>query len=413
MHNHLIYTRKSARHGGVLITTLIISTIVASMIAGLGSLLTSYYSRSMDETNYVSAINLAEAGINYEIRRISASVSNADLPGTGTLLGTTVTFGNGSFRVYCTMSDGSTTWDKSTIPFCIISTGISASESRTVKISCTSNYNSGGTASIFAVTSGTANGNPTMTGTVATNGTLSFYGNPTVTGDVVFNGSGAGWAIDDSINSYTKITNPNAVTWPTVSQIALSQFPATGATAPGGLTYLSLHNDNLTASPIILLNTLLLSGSSTTTLVGKPGGANYYLTSLAMSGSGTFAFNNTNGPITVWVGPAGGSGTFTLSGGVAAVKMSTNPANAVRFYVATTSGVTLTGNSELDAGVYNVTGAGATTTIEGTANLYGTVICDKFIFNGTPDIIATAGYFTPSGSATYLYNNSWSESSGM
>ena len=401
-----------ARHGGILITTLIVSTIIASMLAGMGSLLISYYSRSLGETNYANAINLADAGLNYEIRRITANVSNADLPGSTAPLGSTVAFGNGSFRVYCTMSDGLTSWDKATTPFCILSTGISGTVSRSVKISATSSSNSSGTAAIFAVVSGILNGNPTVTGTVGTDGTLNFNGTPTVTGGVIFNGSGSGWNPQPS-KSYSSVTNSSAVSWPTTSQVALSMFPNSGATAPGGLSYLSIHNDNLTASPIILLNTLLLNGIGTTTLVGKPGGSNYYLTSLIMNGNVSFAFNNTNGPINVWVGPAGGSGTFTLNGGVASVKMSADPTKAVRFYVATTSGVTLNGNSELDAGVYNVTGTGATTTFNGTANLYGTVICDKFILNGTPNVVATPGYFAPSGSGSYEFGNSWVETGGM
>lgn len=405
--------RRSATRGGVLITTLVISTIVASMLAGLGTLLSSYYSRSVNEMNYASAINLADAGVNYEIRKISANASSADLPGSTTPLGSLVSFGNGSFRVYCTMADGTTSWDKSTSPFCIIATGISGSVSRTVQISAASSSGGGGTAGLFAIVSGTMSGSPDVNGSIATDGTLDFNGMPNITGDVIFDGPSARYINPPGCGAPSTISNPNAVSWPTVSNVALSLFPATGATAPGGLAYLATHNDNLLAVPPILGTTISLSGSSTVSLVGKPGGSNYYLTSLTASGNSGITFNNLLGPITVWVGPAGGSGTFTLTGGTATVKMATDPTKAVRIYVATTSGASLTGKSELDAGVYNVTGGTSTLAMSGNSSIYGTVIADKFTFSGNTTVNATSGYFTPSGVGNYLYNNAWVEKNGM
>src|SRR5579862_9987603 len=78
------------------------------MLAGLGTLIISYYSRVTTESVYASTIDLADAGINYELRRINQNVANADLPSTGTPPGSTVAFGGGTFNVYCTMTDGVT-----------------------------------------------------------------------------------------------------------------------------------------------------------------------------------------------------------------------------------------------------------------------------------------------------------------
>src|SRR5579862_4993758 len=100
------------RHrGGILLSVLCIATVIATILAGLGTLIVSYYSRVTTESIYSSAINLADAGINYELRRISQNVANADLPTAGTPPGSTVSFGGGTFRVYCTMADGATSWD--------------------------------------------------------------------------------------------------------------------------------------------------------------------------------------------------------------------------------------------------------------------------------------------------------------
>ena len=90
------------------------------------------------------------------------------------------------------------------------------------------------------------------------------------------------------------------------------------------------------------------------TFYGKAGGANYYVTSMTMKGNSSITFDNTAGPITIWQGTT--DGTLTISGGVASVSMSSDPSKAVRIYAAAAGGVTLNGNSELDAGVYNVTG---------------------------------------------------------
>ena len=169
-------------------------------------------------------------------------------------------------------------------------------------------------------------------------------------------------------------------------------FQNNGATAPGGLWYLATRNDNGLSSPPITGNSISLAGSDSMTFVGKPGGANYYVTSMSMKGNSTVSFDNTAGPITIWQSTADGS--LTISGGVAAVKMSTDPTKAVRIYAAATGGITLNGNSELDAGVYNVTDGLATTTMNGTGTIYGTIICDNFVINGNNTISATLGYFT-------------------
>ena len=132
---------------------------------------------------------------------------------------------------------------------------------------------------------------------------------------------------------------------------------------------------------------------------------------MSFGGNVNVVFNNTNGPITVWQGTAGG--TLSLNGGVAAISMSTNPADAVKFYAATTSGVSIGGTDELDAGVYNVTNGTSTTTLNGTGTVNGAIVCDKFTFNGNITLNAQSGYFSIPGTSTYTFNNSYSEVNGL
>ena len=307
MHTHLKLRRTTVRRGGVLITTLIISTIVASMLAGMGTLLTSYYSRAVDETNYANAINIADAGINYEIRRITANVSNADMPGTTAPYGSLVSFGNGSFRVYCTMSDGTTAWDKTTTPFYVFSTGISGATSRSVRVSC-SGYDTGTMPqlSVFGTNSFNfhAPGITVTSGDIGTNGSMSLHGH-VPNGNCYICGSGASGSGAGA--GCPTINLANALNFPTVSAVALSMFPNSGATAPGGLSYLALHNDNSKVGLPLLLPGIL--GSITLT-----GPGNYYLTSLNLVGTSVLTCNNTNGPINIWVGPQGGLGTVNFDG---------------------------------------------------------------------------------------------------
>ncbi len=399
------------RRGGILITTIMMSAVIAAMIAGLGTLLVSYYSRTSDEMSYADALNHAEFGLNYELKQISTSVASADMPGTSSPLGTAIPFGNGTCYVYCTMMDGTTTWDKSVTPFKITSTAIVKGVSRTLQITAKTSVGNS-FAGLFAVGSGTMTGNASISGSVSTNGTLNVGSNNSITGGVIFNGAAAGWAGGTPSIPFTAL--PNAVVWPTSSQVALGLFPNSGATAPGGYSYLAVHNDNLLAVPPIVGGSISLSSSQTVTLVGKPGGSNYYLTNLNMSGQSYLTFNNLLGPITIWYGPVGGNKSFTLTGGSAAVKMGTDASKAVKIYVATTGVVTLTGGSETDVGIYDVTGGTSLISLAGnSAMTNATVICDRFSMTGTSSITTPSGYFATPGLGGYQFSGGWHEPNPM
>ena len=203
--------RLRAKRGGILLTVLIFAVVIATMLGGLGSLIISYFSRVTTESEYASSINLADAGANYEFRKINENISNADLPSTAT----SISLGSGTFKAYCTMSDGVTAWDKSTTPFYVISTGTIGSVSRSIKVNATADSGTGGPVGVFAVVSGDTsidNGTPVVNGSVATDGTLDFTGHPTVTGNVTFYGSTAGVSIPLPLATHTvPYTTLNAV----------------------------------------------------------------------------------------------------------------------------------------------------------------------------------------------------------
>src|SRR6266571_582043 len=102
--------RIRSRRGGVLLTTLAFVVVISVIMAGMATLSVSYYARAGVESDYAAALDLAEAGVNYELRKISANAGNADQAGSHSPPGVTYSLGNGTFTVYCINKDGSVPW---------------------------------------------------------------------------------------------------------------------------------------------------------------------------------------------------------------------------------------------------------------------------------------------------------------
>ncbi|MCL5283863.1 MAG: hypothetical protein M1330_04020 [Armatimonadetes bacterium] len=392
---------KRAGRGSALITALFFILIVSTLLMGISTLAVSHEGLAVTESDYAASLDVAEAGINYELRKISQDASNADqYPGSS------FSMNLGDFSVYCTNTDGSTPWNQPG-SVTVISTGTVDGISRTIKITAVQ-QDGGGKYAVYALQSGIANGHPTTIASYrSTNGSLLFNGNPTVNGTVVFNGSGTGWSGTDP-GIYSEQHFPNQVIWPTVDQVANQQFP------DGGLSYVANHNNN-NLVPQIVNDQVVANGNTVVTFYGVPGGANYYLTNLILNGSSTIYFDNTNGPITLWFGPNGGTSTITFNGGSAAIRMSDDQSNPVRMYVATTSDFVMNGNTELDAGVYdyNANASGQTwgTVVDnGNPVVDGSIIATSVILNGYPTINYSGEFFSPLSTGYYGFdNNSWFE----
>ena len=93
---------------------------------------------------------------------------------------------------------------------------------------------------------------------------------------------------------------PRTMDWPTVSEIALESFPN------GGLTYLKYNNDNLSVVPPIIGNTI------NRTVVLTAG--NYYVERMNVTGTDLIIFDNTLGPVNIWIGPYAGMQQNTFRG---------------------------------------------------------------------------------------------------
>lgn len=183
---------------GITLITAIAFTLVVSIILGvMGTFVVTHYARATVEGDYADSLNLAEAGLNYEIRWISLDTTDPTrahqkeenvalgLPGpyTGTIPGVP-----GSFTVYITKYDESDPTGPGTSPwqppydFLLTSIGTVNGIDRAVRVrgvrkSVFDEY------AIYAIEGGT------FGGAGAAKGATRIYGDVGTNGELTFNGS--------------------------------------------------------------------------------------------------------------------------------------------------------------------------------------------------------------------------------
>ena len=248
-----------------------------------------------------------------------------------------------------------------------------------------------------------------IVGDVGTNNLLSFSGSPGISGSVYFDGPNAGWAGGTPFG-YTVVTSAQAQTWATVDEIALKKFPA-GTYGSGGMTYLALSNNNASASPPIANNSI----TSSVTLVG-PG--DYYVTNIDLHGQEQIHFDNTNGPVNIWIGPSNGTGTATFRGGTGAISAVTDPTKINNIYVATNSGINMAGNETVDAVIYayNKTSAGTefgSVLFSGNPTINGQVLGNEVDINGNVTVNYIQGVNRATNYAFWGFDDQWMEVNGL
>jgi Tfp pilus assembly protein PilX len=397
---------RRCQHGGVLISALAFVAITSLLLVGMATVTVSHFARARTEKDYEAALGLAEAGVNYELRKLSANTSSADQGGSSS----TYSLGSGTYTVYCSNKDGSAPWIVPN-PLYVTSSGTVNGVTRTVRISA-KGYDWTGKYAVYSIdrTSVWNGSSAYVTGDVATNKGFDFSGTPGINGTVYFNGPNAGWAAGSKTTGYTVAYNSQPVTWPTVDELANKKFPA-GTYGAGGLLYLATNNDNAKANPPIV-------GNSITDNVTLKGPGNYYLTNIDLNGQEKISFDNTNGPVNIWIGPSGGSGTANFRGGTGAISATADPTKMNNIYVATTTGVNLAGDETLDGVVYafNKDGAGneyGEVLISGNPVINGQVLSDQVDINGNVTINYVQGVNKPSNYAYWGFDDQWTEINGM
>jgi len=153
-------TNRSIRErGSALISALAIVAMTSLLMSGVCVLATSHTTRQRREADYELAMQLAEAGVNYEINYYTnnSAVHTSSSPATGSISGIV-----GSYSVY---SDASN-------PTLVTATGTVGGITRKVSVSVSGSSVFDGNFAVFGTQQVNLNGN-TITGTVGSNSTVN------------------------------------------------------------------------------------------------------------------------------------------------------------------------------------------------------------------------------------------------
>ena len=389
-----------------MISALVFVVVISMLLAGIGTLSLSHYSRVKVDADFSDALNVAEAGANYEFNKISKLSLSADPKGSTN--GVTYPFGAGSFTVYVTNRDG-TVWTPGS-PLTLVSRGTLNGTSRTISV--TGKPYTGGTGGdyeVYIVKTGIWQSKGHITGDIGTNGTLTGSDPVAVAGKVTLNGSAA--SANSSIVATSRVYAPNPIVWPTVHAIAAGNFP-------GGLPWLATHNDNSLCSTIH--SNAISTGGGTISFPGKAGGANYYLTGFVVTGACTITVNNTLGPVNLWLGPDGAAGSFSGNPNFdfrSTVNVNTtvaDPTKPFTVYDSTTGPFTIESDGTMFMNIYayNVDGFGSyigDVDFRSPTTLKGAVLANTIKFEAEGYILNNGSYFSAPGAGYYGYDDAWVE----
>lgn len=326
-----------SQQGGALLTTLVLSLVVSLLLAAAGAVAISYYSRSAREIDYAAAIQAADAGVNWQLREISLDPSDttrpcqADAPCSGSVAGTPATY-----TVFITNEDGSSPWVAPNTGI-LTSDGTYNNVTRRIQIkgskkSIFDEY------AIFSTYSGagvevlTFNGTGSIiNGNVGSNGAADSDSAAQINGILTLLGGTA----SGSTSGSNVVTEPTAMNWPTVDEIA-------NATFSGGLSWLRTNNNNGNIKQFAAGNTSLdaavsanfptsgsnmykLRTSNFNSLNNAPAGVtwddsfansmegtktmifpagDYYFEEVDVAGGNSIMIDNRNGPVRIWVNQA-------------------------------------------------------------------------------------------------------------
>ena len=449
------------QNGGVLITALIFTAIISLFALGVAMIATSHLSRSTVEADYATAIQLADAGINHEIRFLSADTSNPaqahqEFPGNGqpgAYVGTMTGIpGGGSFRVSVMNLDGSGPWAAPN-PIRIRSTGTVNGISRTVEIT---GKRAGifGEYAIYSTVSGSISGNNSIIhGNVGTNGAFAFNGGaatPNIQGELTFNGfpannpvtnPGADKGFEEGPNVWW---NPDPVQWPTVDEIANQLFPQ------GGLSWLKTNNSNANvkqfnvSDPNSLIANAITFGISTAVLDNqsfsrastsqnvedKVGGnryqngyeglfgrnvlifgpGDYYLKGVKLTNTANngILIDNASGMVRIWIDGGNAKDSLDLP-----VMFTSTDKNKFRLYYNNCNELSILGNSTFNGSIYaHRDGCTSAIKIGGNSTVNGSVIGMEIVLQGNSVINFPnngAGSADDDFTLFYGFANTWRE----
>lgn len=369
------------QQGVALPLALVAVLLISMLLAGALMLSVSHLSLTHTKSSYANAMNLAEAGINWELWKISRDLSSADnTPATVELPGGSVR----SFTVHVEAYPGGGAW--TTLgPFSVISTGIVDGVPRTVRI-VARGYGLSGLYALFGIDSLSVGGNATVNGASGTNNDVNVTGGPNINGNFIYAGPDAGGDQVTVTPPAQVFTAPLAEDFPTVNELANQRaWEKYGVHTTLGVDFFATsndgtpYNDNVTirdanGAPVDTsgygIQWQHLPQAGTTLWDGTPVPANlqnaniivlrpgdYYLEGLDVQGNRGIFIDDLEGIVNVWLGPSGGSGGMDMING---------------------GSIFFTSHDSSNFHLYQ--GSRRTLVMEGTMDFYGSV----FAYNG-PD----------------------------
>ena len=378
---HLViwdYDRRQCNRdrGAVLVIVLMFTAILAAL--GTGAYLTSSNELKISNNykNRKQAFYEAEAGLQYAMSRIENALAQETLclsgntvnvnfaPPAGFSFDTITTLSRlDSTRCYWFQVTGHSDNASSTVKAVIARDtffhwGVFGNDSVTIENGV----------SVYSYDSRTAT-NPTPIdstgeGDVGSNGQVSLFNYTYVDGDVALGDDGAGvkGTYDPHGSPGPTIIGQEGMDVDHVSPEPLGAVG--GALATDFETYgNSINNDNAGASPAIDGNSIDLSNGQTTTLVGKAGGSNFYLTRLTLATGATLNIDTSLGPVNIYV-----TGALDAKHG-SAINTSGQPTD-VTIYSNATDDITFENGGDLKGAVY---APYAKVEIENSGDFYGMI----------------------------------------
>lgn len=414
--------QRSKRQGAALITALAFVSIFSVIVGGVAYYAVGSNTLANREADYASAIHLADAGLNYELRNISKNqfnpggftVPTANAPDTGSISGV-----SGSFSVWVTDVDGNA-WNPSKGEMILYAKGTVNGVTRQITARGTHGDGLFDNYAVYALNGVNFNGSgSSVIGNLGTNGTYT-GANTATTGQIGLNGPNAG-----GVSGSNVIVNPDPVYFPTVDQIVTATFPG----PPSGWAWLSSHNNNANARTF-QGNSTTLSPSTTTVsalnasvklskgaIILPPG--DYYFTTLDVHGQGQFIVDNgalstggSPGLVRIWINGSG-SGSDIMSNPIVYTVSPANPA-LFRMYYNSPGNFQIDGNTASGGAFYghNATG-NASFTITGGSFTYASVIADNVTISGNSSVQFPSGTVGNGTSDTYWLwfglKDSWKE----
>jgi len=394
------------QRGMAFILALVGVVVISILLAGILLLVASHLSLTHTNSCYANALNLAEAGINWELNKISQNPAWAD---TTPVTQVFPAGSNRSFRVHIEAYPSGGTW----VPpgsFWVVSTGTVDGVSRTVRV-VARGYGLHGLYALFGIDTLAVGGNAAINGATGTNGIVNVNGNPSFNGNFWYCGSATGDPVMPIPPGET-FHSPLAVDWPTVdtlaNQRALEMHQVVEAammyTYDEGVDFFKTHNNNgsivdIAGDPVSIVgykldqaafqqlpkdpNPYLEDGVTPNPLYGKNvivlGPGDYYFEAMDVQGNNGLKIDTAGGVVNIWLGPADrGGGMDFVNGGC--MFFTSHDTSRFHLYQGSKRTLQLTGTMDFYGNVYAYNGPDkfgqyyGTIKILGDGNIWGSVI---------------------------------------